>query len=106
MRKVDKIACSNAAGFVMNFSIRWLDSNGDWKTSEWNSGNYPIDQTRTSSSLTSIGVPEDALAVTPYVAAILGVHNEGKPYVGVEEGDQVATYNVTGTTLSYSVKLN
>lgn len=106
MRKVEKIACSNAAGFVMNFSIRWLDSDGSWKTSHWNSGNYPIDQTKTSPTLSSIGVPSDALAVTPYVHAILGVHNQGEPLVQAEDNGQVATYNVTGTTLDYSVKLN
>lgn len=57
MRSVEQIACSNAAGFVMNFSIQWLTSDGSWQTSEWNSGNYPINQTRTSPPLSSIRFP-------------------------------------------------
>lgn len=105
MRQVEKIACTNNAGFVMNFSIRWLDSSGEWKTSAWNSGNYPIDQTRTSPDLGTIGVPNDALAITPYVHAILGKSESGGPLVGYAADDQVATYEVKGTTLSYSVDL-
>ncbi|RMH29142.1 MAG: hypothetical protein D6692_04640 [Planctomycetota bacterium] len=106
MRKVEKIACSNAAGFVMNFSIRWMDTDGLWHTTDWNSGNYPIDQTRTSPSLSSIGVPTDAVAVTPYVHAILGKHQQGTPAVQAADNGQVGTYNVTGTTLDFHVKLN
>ncbi len=106
MREIDKIACSNAAGFVMNFSIQWLDTDGTWHTTEWNSGNYPINMTRKSPSLSSIGVPEDALGVTPYVHAILGKHEQGTPLVQAADNGQVATYNVTGTTLDFQVKLN
>ncbi len=56
----------------MSFSIQWLDSNGELHTTEWNSGNYPIDQSRTSPELGSIGVPSNAIAVTPYVHAYWG----------------------------------
>lgn len=105
MQQVQKIACVNNGGFVMNFSIRWLDSNGQWQTSEWNSGNYPINQTRTSPDLASIGVPADALAITPYVHAILGNHNIGEPLVNYAANGQTAAYNVHGTTLNYSVDL-
>ncbi len=105
MIPVEKIACSNEAGFVMNFSIRWMDSNGQEHTTDWNSGNYPIDQTRTSPSLTSIGVPADAILAKPYVHAILGKHEEGKPVVQVStDNGQTATYRVSGTTLDFSVK--
>jgi hypothetical protein len=106
MQNVQKIACANAAGFVMNFSIRWLDASGNWFTTHWNSGNYPIDQTRTSPDLASIGVPPDALAVSPYVHAILGKSGEGTPYVAYAANGNVGTYTVSGTTLDYSVKLN
>jgi hypothetical protein len=105
MRQVEKITCVNAAAFVMNFSIKWLDANGEEHYSEWNSGNYPVGQNRTSPKLSEVGVPADALAVTAYVHAILGVHNTGTPMVQYADNGQVATYNVTGTTLSYSVKL-
>ena len=63
MKKVQKISCVNNAAFSMNFSIRWLDEEGRWNTSEWNSGNYPINKSRTSPDLSSIGIPDDALGV-------------------------------------------
>jgi len=105
MLQVQKVSCTNNAGFVMNFSIRWLDGDGNWNTSSWNSGNYPIDQTRTSPDLASIGIPDSALGVTPYVHAILGDHNSGSPLVGYEANGQTAVYEVKGTTLDFSVKL-
>lgn len=105
MRQVEKIACTNNAGFVMNFSVQYLTSEGKWETTAWNSGNYPIDQTRTSPDLSSIGVPSDALAVTPYVHAILGTHNQGSPLVNYANNGQVGAYEVRGTTLDYSVTL-
>ncbi len=100
---VEKISCFNDAAFVMNFSIQWLDSDGNWQTTSWNSGNYPIGETRTSPSLSSIGVPEDALAVTPYVHAILGDHERGSPLVKATSNGGVAAYEVKGTTLDFSV---
>jgi len=105
MTNVEKISCTNNAGFVMNFSIQWLGADGVWTTAEWNSGNYPINQTRTSPDLASIGVPKDALAVSPYVHAILGNHESGKPYVNYANNGQVGSYEVKGTTLNYSVAL-
>lgn len=105
MQQVQKIACVNNGLFVMNFSIRWLDPSGQWQTSEWNSGNYPINQTRTSPDLANIGVPADALAITPYVHAILGNNNSGQPLVGYVANGQTAIYNVHGVTLNYSVDL-
>lgn len=105
MRQVQKVACVNNAGFVMNFSIQWLDDEGHWHTSKWNSGNYPIDQHRVSPDLRSIGVPDDAVGMTPYVHAIWGTHEQGTPLVQYAAENQVATYAVTGTTLIFSVKV-
>jgi hypothetical protein len=105
MRQVEKITCFNAAAFVMNFSVQWLDDQGKWATSSWNSGNYPVGQNRTTPSLDTIGVPADAIAVTPYVHAILGVHNQGTPFVQYAKNGQAASYTVNGTTLSFSVTL-
>ena len=105
MRAVENVACSNMAGFVMNFSIRWLDGSGKWNTSEWNSGNYPIDQSRTCNLRKDAKIPDDAVAVAPYVHAILGKHEEGNPLVSSASNGQTATYEVKGTTLDYSVKL-
>lgn len=104
MIQVEYIACENVGGFLMNFSIQWMDANGNTHTTSWNSGNYPLGQTRKSPSLTSIGVPEDALYATPYVHAIAGKHESGKPVVKVSsDNGQTATYRVHGTTFDFSV---
>lgn len=103
LQQVQYIACINEAAFVMNFSIQYLESDGNWKTSEWNSGNYPVGRTVKSPDLASLGVPADAIAITPYVHAILGVHNTGTPMVTYAANGQTASYKVSGTTLSYSV---
>ncbi|HEY0735745.1 MAG TPA: hypothetical protein VGD69_12615 [Herpetosiphonaceae bacterium] len=105
MLQIAKIACTNNAAFVMNFSIRWLDHDGIWHISEWNSGNYAINQTRTSPDLISIYVPSYARAITPYVHAILGKHGAGAPFVSYSANNQVAVYEVKGTTLDFSVNL-
>jgi hypothetical protein len=106
MYQCSKIAVNNLGGYVMSFSIQWLDSNGELHTTEWNSGNYPIDQSRTSPELGSIGVPSNAIAVTPYVHAYWGNSADGTPYVQYVPGSpNVATYNATGTTLNVHVNL-
>jgi len=105
MRAIEKISCTNNAGFVMNFSVRWLGSDGKWNSTEWNSGNYPINQTRISPNLASIGVPSDAVAITPHVHAILGTSRDGEQLVDFKDNDQVAAYEVKGTTLSFGVDL-
>ncbi|HEY0604469.1 MAG TPA: hypothetical protein VGD58_16220 [Herpetosiphonaceae bacterium] len=105
MLQIAKIACTNNAAFVMNFSIRWLDHAGNWHLSEWNSGDYAINQTRTSPDLISIDVPSDARAIAPYVHALLGEHRTGAPMVSYSANNQVAAYEVKGTTSDYSVDL-
>jgi hypothetical protein len=94
------ITVNNMGGYVFNFSIQWLDANdGTWRTTEWNSGNYPIDQHRTSPELGSIGVPANALAVTPYGHAVLGSSGQGHAFVLYAPGASPASYNATGTTI-------
>jgi hypothetical protein len=106
MSQVQKIACVNNAGFVMNFSIRWQDINGNWNITSWNSGNYPINETRTSPDLKKIGVnPITAVLVTPYVKALLGKHNCGSPFLEYQPNGVIGIYQVKGTTLHYSVEL-
>jgi len=104
MQQAQYIACVNAAGFVMNFSIKYLDSNtGEWKVGPQNSGNYPIGQERSLNAAdngVTVGAP-----MTADVHAILGVSNDGKPLVSYAANGQTATYNVHGTTLIYSVDL-
>lgn len=106
MRKVQKISVINKGGYVFNFSVQWLDSNGVWQTSKWNSGNYPVAQIVTTPPLEEIGVPADALAVTPYGHAVLGRSGQGTPFVGFEANGQVATYEAVGTTIiGFEIKL-
>jgi hypothetical protein len=100
MQEVSKVSVVNKGGYVFNFSIQWLTSDGEWTTSDWNSGNYAVGQSRTSPELGSVGVPDDALAVTPYGHAIAGRSGQGHAFVGYEAGSQnVATYDAVGTTI-------
>jgi hypothetical protein len=101
MQEVSTITVNNMGGYVFNFSVQWLDPNdGNWHTTDWNSGNYPIDQSRTSPELGSIGVPGNALAVTPYGHAVLGSSGQGHAFVLYRPGSRnAATYNATGTTI-------
>ena len=103
MRTVERIGCVNHGIFIANFTIQWLDAQGKWNTTNWNSGDYNNGQYRASPTLTSIRVPTDALAVTPYVHAVLGTSNRGTPLVQCANNGRLAAYEVTGTTLDFSV---
>jgi hypothetical protein len=107
MQQVSKINVVNKGAYVMNFSVQWLDSNGDWTTSDWNSGNYSVGSSRETPELGSIGVPGDAPAVTVYGHAILGPSGRGHGYVQYEPGSQnVATYDADGTTyIGFDIEL-
>lgn len=95
---VQKIACTNNAGFVMKFEVHTTTGlqTGD-------SGNYPIDQTRVI-DLGNLGIAEGT-EIFPVVHAILGKTNSGEPHVFYSTNGQVATYEVRGSTLNYSVNL-
>jgi hypothetical protein len=106
MLQVQKITVINKGGYVFNFSVQWLNSNGEWGTSEWNSGNYPVGQSVTTPPLETIGVPSDALAVTVYGHAVLGSSGQGTPFVGFATNSQIATYEAVGTTfIGFAIKL-
>ena len=79
MQPVSKINVVNKGGYVFNYSVQWLDSNGEWHTSDWNSGNYSVGFSRETPELGSIGVTEDALAVTVYGHAVLGTGHQRQP---------------------------
>src|SRR4051794_15060499 len=106
MQEVSKITVANEGGYVFNYSVQWIDSEGNWQTSDWNSGNYPIDQSRTTPELGSIGVPADAL-VTPHGHAILGDSGQGHAFVSYQpSSENVGTYEAKGTTLiGFEIKL-
>ena len=104
MKQVERIGCLNNGIFVMSFSIQWFDSKGSWHTSAWNSGNFDNGLYRVSPSLSSINVPADAIGVTPYVSAVLGTSNRGAPLVQSANNGRLAAYEVTGTTLAFSVE--
>ncbi|GAB7215883.1 hypothetical protein [Dickeya oryzae] len=99
MRQVQKITVNNKGAYVFNFSVQWLGSDGKWNTTEWNSGNYPVAQSRTTPPLDEIGVPADALAVTPYGHAVLGSSGQGHAFVALAKNGQIATYDAVGTTI-------
>ncbi|MGF9563843.1 hypothetical protein AAIH70_10045 [Neorhizobium sp. BT27B] len=103
---ITKIYVVNNAGFVLNFEIRWSDGKGHWFTVDWNSGNYPINQTRETPDLGTLGVPNNA-PVNVKVHAVAGKENDGDESVTYVAGSTgTATYTVAGTTLHYSVHLN
>jgi hypothetical protein len=102
---VQTIACVNDAGFVMNFGLEVLNLDDGTINilPNFNSGNYPIDQTR-SVDMTTVGISDGTL-VRPHVWAILGTNNPGNKFVQFTRNGQTATYEVSGTTLFYSVNL-
>lgn len=98
MLQVQNIACTNNAGFVMNFDVQTasgLKTNG--------SGNYPINQHRVI-DLGNYDLAEGT-EMWPVVHAILGRTHSGEPHVQYAKNGQTATYEVKGGTLNYSVKL-
>lgn len=99
MRQIQKITVNNKGGYVFNFSVQWLGSDGKWTTSNWNSGNYPVAQSVTTPDLNTIGVPADALAVTVYGHAVAGSSAQGTPFVAFAPNGQIATYDAVGTTI-------
>jgi hypothetical protein len=106
MRQVQKISVINRGAYVFNFSVQWLGSDGAWHTTSWNSGNYPVGQIVTTPPLDQIGVPADALAITPYGHAVAGRSGQGTPFVGFAANGQVATYEAVGTTIiGFEIKL-
>lgn len=99
MNNASMIKVTNKGGYVFNFSVQWLDpSDGTWHTTQWNSGNYPVLQSVTTPELGSIGVPEDALAVTPYGHAIAGTSGQGHAFVRYAKNSSTAEYEARGTT--------
>ncbi|MFI6792503.1 hypothetical protein ACIBG4_34765 [Nonomuraea sp. NPDC050383] len=104
MLQVENIACVNNAGFVMYFNVEFLDPNtGQFAESPPDTGNYPINQTRTI-PLDSTQVPVGA-SVRPRVHADGGENESGDTLVQYAQNGQTATYEVQGTTLDYTVKL-
>lgn len=104
MKQVERIGCLNNGIFVMNFSIQWLDSAGQWHTSDWNSGNFENGLYKVSPSLALLGIPADAIGVAPYVSAVAGIQNQGAPLVQSTHNGRLAAYEVTGTTLNFKVQ--
>ena len=97
MLEVQKIACANDAGFNMSFAAVCSDGRS------FSSDTYPIDQTRVID-----------LAATPFkvgtefwpeVQAALGKTQSGQDRVVFALNGQTATYDVRGTTQSYSIEL-
>jgi hypothetical protein len=97
MPAVQKIACSNNGGYVMQF---WVDIAGGLRTPS--SGNYPLGTTRTI-DLGDLPI-QDGTDVWPVVDVFWGKTVSG-PTVQFAKNGQVATYECSGTTLSPKVTL-
>ncbi|UIF87965.1 hypothetical protein [Cupriavidus sp. UYPR2.512] len=90
-----KISFKNETGYVFDFSVRWQSSDGKWNTTE-SCGGYPATQSRTL-SLDEIGVPADAVAVTPYGHTVSQLSGQGTPPVTFASNDHIAIYEATVT---------
>jgi hypothetical protein len=104
--QVGNIACTNQAGFVMQFWITYVDLAGDSST-RWtdnNTGDYPVGQTRVFDLRQGRPpIPEGALC-WPTVKAVLGSQVDGiQKVIYSRNSRQTATYLVQGTTLNFSV---
>lgn len=102
MQKVSKIACNNNAGFDMKFRVKYEEGTSDTHHTSWTS-TYPINQTKT------IDLRDYALKpgteACPEVSAVMGEEKSGKNVIYDPDTENVATYRVHGTTLSYDVDL-
>src|SRR5579884_1169041 len=72
--QVQSIAVVNNAGFVMNFSVGYLNPNGSASYSA-PTDNYPIDQSRTI-DVSTLGLTQGT-TIFPHVNAILGSTVDG-----------------------------
>ena len=75
MLKVQRIACTNDAAFVMKFWVGYQDNNNQVHGTS-DTGDYPVGQTRVI-DLASQGFSEDTL-IWPSVAAVFGSQVDGK----------------------------
>jgi hypothetical protein len=105
MTAVRAIACVNNAAFVMSFGFEIFDVQipATVILEGVDSGNYPIDQTR-SIDLATTGIAEGT-PIRPQVRAVWGDTNLGNRWVTYANNGETATYDVRGTTLNYSVDL-
>lgn len=102
-RNVQKISCSNDAWFEMSFKIGYKDKNGKDQESVTDSGGYPVDKWRTIDLSSLNPAIDEGTTVWPIVHASWGTTNKGEEMV-YKKNNQVASYVVQGTTLSFSVK--
>ena len=98
--QVQKITCLNNAAFVMNFSVAHIKDDGSTGCTD-NSGNYPVAQNRTI-DLATVGIEEGTM-IWPHVHAVFGISVDGDKKCAYAKNGQTVTYDVRGTTLSYSV---
>ncbi len=95
------IACRDHAAFLMSFTVLWDDPNsgrGESKSSgEFASGTKAID-------MSEYNLTEGAV-LEPRVEAFPGGIHIGDAAVVYAANGQTATYNVTGSLFSFSVKL-
>ena len=103
LKEVQKICCGNNAGFVMYFKVAYIDSEGNEQESTTSSNKYPINNWRTIDLSTLTPAISEGTTVWPKVKAIAGKTKSPDIKVVYKKNNQVATYIVKGTTLSYSI---
>lgn len=104
MIEAQYVSTINEGAYVFNFSIQYMDNDGEWKTTTWNSGNYPVGQDCKTPSLDTVGVPEGAIC-TVYGHAILGSSGTAdKAFKFIKNGNTVS-YKAVGTTfIGFGIK--
>ncbi|RWA51307.1 hypothetical protein AU476_23470 [Cupriavidus sp. UYMSc13B] len=99
------ITVENQTDYVFGFTVGWRRSGDEWD--EWDKRNtadpkiadHPTSQSRTTPPLHEIGVPADAVEVTPYGRRVNdGTQVQGKPPVPYAPNGKSATYKATTLT--------
>lgn len=96
MNEVQKIQCKNKAWFVMSFCVT------DGSNLTPSTSDFPVLQSGTIDLASSTFA--EGSAVWPIVSAVLGKTQPSPDQVTFAMNDKIAVYEVTGTTLNYSVK--
>lgn len=101
---VQKLCCFNQGGFVMNFTVAYLDdATGETRT-YGGSGDYPIGQYRVIDMSAAPGIVAGTwMWAKP--TALAGDTIEAAVKVKFQVNENVSTYNVHGTTQSVQCDL-
>lgn len=103
MKQIGKFSLHNGGGFVARGEVAWLDDNGE-KQLSGSAGDLLLGQTYDVDPA-ALGVP-DGSVVSLYVFVVWGTDNEARQsFLYQKGGTAVASYTITGTTLSNTLGL-